>query len=296
VNSWPPPTIEGPYIYARPTGKALGLTLYRPASPIPGPYPAAVLLYGGGWIGGIRRQTRWYGRQLARRGMVCAAIDYRRMFRWAFPSCIHDAKAAVRWLRLNAAQFQIDPNRVFAVGNSAGGHLACLLATTEGHVELEGTENLGESSAIQAAISLYGPQDLRDYLNPPKPLLAALGPLPSWYITRFATRNLGEQGFELASPIRHASNKSSPILFIHGTKDWLTPFRQSERMRDALASHGVDTELVPFQGRNHAFDFFLWKDRARCLEFMLDFLNRTGIVHDQQSQAGAPAGISLIPS
>ena len=93
-------------------------------------FPGVVLIHGGAWLFGTRYQLHWYGSRLARAGYVAASINYRMLPMYPFPYCIHDCKAAVRWLRLHADEYGIDPERIAAFGNSAGGHLAGLLATT----------------------------------------------------------------------------------------------------------------------------------------------------------------------
>lgn len=104
--------------------------------------PGIVLIHGGGWMLGTRYQQSWYCRNFARNGYVVMTIDYRLMPKCAFPDCLHDCKAAVRWLRLNAERYRIDPNHIITFGASAGGHLAALLATTEPGDGLEGGKRI----------------------------------------------------------------------------------------------------------------------------------------------------------
>jgi len=267
--------IDAPRVYSESDDKKLYCNIFRPVNQGPGPFPGVVLVHGGGWFGGMRQQLRWYGRHFAARGYVAMAIDYRRMFRWAFPHCVHDCKAAVRWLRLNADDLRLDADRILALGNSAGGHLSCMLAVTRPEHGLEGTANLGPSSAIQAAVSLYGPQELTYYLAPDWPLKVA-GPIPPWYIRHFVERDHGvvDDPFEAASPITYADEHSPPIMFVHGTRDILSPFEQSVKFHEKLKDLGVPTELVAVEGRNHAFDFIFAKERARCFERICAFLDQ----------------------
>lgn len=265
--------IEPPRVYAAPQGRPLRHTLFRPADDDGALRPAIVLIHGGGWFGGMRQQVRWYGRHFAARGYVAIAIDYRRMFRYPFPYCVYDCKAAVRWLRLNAAEYRIDTNRIAALGNSAGGHLASMLAVTRPEDGLEGGENPGPSSAIQAAVSLYGPQDLRYYLRPDFPL-RAVGPIAPWYIGRFVAghRESGRDPFDAASPPTYVHPGAAPVLFIHGANDRISPFEHSVLFHERLAALGVPTELLQVPNRNHAFDFVYLRDRAAYFERICAFL------------------------
>ena len=95
-----------------------------------GPYPAALIIHGGGWIKGDKMKFRAMGLEMAKRGFVSMAIDYRLAEEALFPANIHDCHAAVRFLRAHAGKYKVDPERIGVVGGSAGAHLAGLLATT----------------------------------------------------------------------------------------------------------------------------------------------------------------------
>lgn len=293
-------TIESPQVYARPQGRSLRCTIFRPEERGTQPIPAIVLIHGGGWFGGMRQQVRWYGRHLAARGYLAMAIDYRRMFRYAFPACVYDCKAAVRWLRLHADRYNLDPDRIGAMGNSAGGHLSCMLAVTRSPDGLDGDENPGPSSAIQAAVSLYGPQDLRYYLRPDYPL-RAVGPIAPWYIRNFVHRDHGsvDDPFAAASPPTYVHNGAAPILFIHGTNDRISPFEHSVALHERLRAVGVDAELVAVPNRNHAFDFVFLRERAAYFEHIMTFLDRhlspSGTSPMKESMPTVEAGAQAAP-
>ena len=132
------------------------------------PRPAIVVIHGGGWIQGDKSsfstpKNRPPGNTIdfARLGFVAATINYRLAGDAPFPAAIHDCKNAVRFLRANADKYEIDPNRIGAWGNSAGGHLALMLAMTESDASLEGDGPYqDQSSRVQAAVSDSGPIDL----------------------------------------------------------------------------------------------------------------------------------------
>ena len=115
---------------ARPTPKeyALRADVYLPRSE--GPHPGALLIHGGGWTTGSKLQMGAHGRRLAKSGFVGVAIDYRLAPRHTFPAQVEDCLKALEWMGRSGVDYGIDTERIAAVGYSAGGQLACLVATT----------------------------------------------------------------------------------------------------------------------------------------------------------------------
>ena len=267
--------IERGIVFAEPDGVRLKLDVYRPRDEGDALRPGMVLIHGGGWIAGTRRQQSWYCREFARNGYVVMSVGYRMMPKYHFPACLHDCKAAVRWMRLHADEYRIDPDRIVAFGASAGGHLAAFLAATEPGDGFEGTENPGPSSAVCAAVILYGAVDLTKYRDPPR---RAFGRgAGRRYIRRFA----GEEGvkkgadpFEYGSPITYAKAGMPAVFLAHGTKDYLVHYEQSEAFHSKLLDLGVPTQLYPVPKRNHGFDFVRWKERRTMFDAMLAFLEK----------------------
>ncbi len=238
--------------------------------------PAVVLIHGGAWLFGTRYQLHWYGKRLARAGYVAASINYRMLPMYPFPYCIHDCKAAVRWLRLHADEYGIDPDRIASFGNSAGGHLAALLATTRPRDGLEGPLNPEASSAVQAAISMYGAVDLTEYRQWRGRGISrrAASRFVAYFVSLSKGRRPGANAWEAASPITYVHPGAAPMLFIHGTRDFLVDVEQSKRFTERLRENGVPAELMSLHDRGHGFDFFdPWKRREVWTD-MLDFLNR----------------------
>ena len=126
-----------------------------------GPYPAALIIHGGGWIKGDKMKFRAMGLEMAKRGFVSMAIDYRLAEEALFPANIHDCHAAVRFLRAHAGKYKVDPERIGVVGGSAGAHLAGLLATTAKVKTLHGKGGHEDfSSEVQAAVVMSGPMEI----------------------------------------------------------------------------------------------------------------------------------------
>lgn len=262
-------------VYSEPDGNRLRLTLYLPRDVDPVPRPGIVLIHGGAWVFGTRHQLAPYGHRLAENGYVAATISYRMMPGHGFPDCLHDAKAAVRWMRSHAREYNIDPERIGVIGNSAGGHLATLLATTRPEDGLEGPQGaagLDVSSAVQACVSLYGVADLSYYRHPEGYIrLAGLTPV---FMRNFVGQSVNsvKDPYDSASPITYAHAGMCPVLFVHGTNDHQVPYAQAVSFCEQLRRLGVPTRLitVPY---GHAFDYFHLDARADVFKEMLVFLD-----------------------
>ncbi len=220
-----------------------------------GPFPAVVCVHGGGWHAGSRKSYMPFLGELAKRGYVGVTISYRFAPKHRFPAQIEDVKSAVRWLRANAKRYRINPDKIGAIGDSAGGHLVDLLAVTGKDDGLEGKGNEEQSSRVQAAVALYGPSDLAfgyecsslqtkmegGYVR--MALSQLLGGTPE----KFAGR------YRAASPVTYASKDDPPILLVHGTKDTLVGIEQSEILERKLKDAGAGAELLRIEGAGHGF-------------------------------------------
>ncbi|MCC6695500.1 MAG: alpha/beta hydrolase [Candidatus Hydrogenedentes bacterium] len=283
-------------VYAHAEGRPLRMTLYIPDPDDRPQRPGMVLIHGGAWLLGTRYQQAWYCRQFARAGFVVMTIDYRLMPSHAFPKCLHDSKAAVRWLRLHAGELRVDPERIVTFGASAGGHLAAFLAVTGPEDGLEGPENPGARSDVLAAISLYGAVDLTCYRDMP-----THGPLND-VTRRFLDEFSGREGFapekhawEAASPITYARREAKPIFFVHGRSDRIVHFEQTERFHRRLQELGVPTGLVALPNRGHGFDYIFTRQRREVFGQMLSFLGTH--VPEREGDESADAGrLGLVPT
>jgi acetyl esterase/lipase len=144
--------------YARPEGQVLKLDV---AMPIANDrrYPAVVVLFGGGWISGSRTGMRERIQYVASNGYVAVAPSYRLAPKHPFPAAVADVRECVRWLRRHADEYSIDPNRIAAVGYSAGGHLACMLGLSS-DADRFGPDDVskdGTSARVQAVGQLLWP-------------------------------------------------------------------------------------------------------------------------------------------
>jgi acetyl esterase/lipase len=262
--------IDKDIVYTVPDGERLELTLYYPDQKVELLRPAVVLIHGGAWRTGSRRQMRWYGDALARHGYVAAAVDYRLMPDYSFPAPLEDVQSAVRWLRLHAREYGVDAERVAALGTSAGGHLAALLATTDPDNDAKGTANMGASSRIEAAIVLYGAVDLVKMRKPP--CMARLIGITMHYLKRFAGPD--RKSLAVASPATHANPDTCPLLLIHGEEDRIVPYENALHFYDQLRGLAVPVRLITVSGGRHAFDRINSRQREAVFEEILAFLRQ----------------------
>ena len=236
--------------------RPLQLDVWVPGSSTPP--PLVIWIHGGAWLFGDRRYLPETLRpnqlfdELIKAGLAVATIDYRHALEAPFPAQLHDAKAAIRYLRTYADVLGVDVSRIGIWGESAGGHLAAMVALTPQRTELEGTVGvLGPSSAVDVVVDWYGVADLAaqqlrsrsaeasELLLPPEALLVG---------------GQGDDAKAAASPITYVTPEAPPFLLIHGTADQVVGYVHSELLKAALGAAGVPVLLVPIEGADHIFD------------------------------------------
>jgi carboxylesterase type B len=213
--------------YARVDGQALHLDLYQPEGVSNA--PLLVWVHGGAWEAGSKSPLP--ATALVERGYAIASLDFRPASAAPFPGQIYDIKAAIRFLRATATRHGYDARRIAILGASSGAHLAAVVATTNGHTELEGTfgEHGNESSAVQALVSYFGASNLTTILAQSTPfgvgvrtpaLKRLLGALPDENPT---LAQLASPVFHVAQAIRHYS--------CCGDQDPQMPINQSHELQ-----------------------------------------------------------------
>lgn len=207
--------------------------------------PALVIIHGGAWRRGSKESKRKSIEGYASKGFVGAALMYRFAPDYTFPAQVEDVKAAIRFLKVNAATYGIDPNRIIVLGTSAGAHLAAMLAVT-GNNDPFATHGLweSESASIFAAILLAGP--LAEFEHPSyrnnQSLAMFLGAKPS-------------DAPELAAaamPITYVDETDSPMFIAHGDADTVVNVQASRVFTSALAKEKVRYEYRELAGAGHA--------------------------------------------
>ena len=251
--------------YANPDDQHLQLNLARPKTG-DGPFPAIVCIHGGGFRAGKRESYDGLIVRLAEQGYVAITVTYRLAPKYQFPAAVHDTKAAVRWVRANAAKYKIDPSRIGTTGGSAGGHLAQFLGVTAGVKEFEGDGgNRAESSAVACVVNVYGPSDFTKSYGKSVDAAEVL-PL-------FLGGNL-EKARKLhlkASPLYWVTPVAAPTLCIHGTLDKYVAHEQAVWLVDKMNAAGAEAELLTLEGAGHGFK---GKDAETADKALMAYFNK----------------------
>jgi acetyl esterase/lipase len=258
--------------YARVMGyRPLRMDLVLPAT-ASSPVPVVVWIHGGAWLFGSRLHgavTEPACRALMDRGIAVALVEYRFSGEARFPACLHDIKAAVRWLRQYGASVGVNGEGIGVWGESAGGHLAAFIAMNGTDERLNGTVGVtGCSSNVAAAVAWYPSTDF-----------LAMGPdgtgwpdptTPEALLIGGPTRER-RQDAAFASPVSHVRPRAAPILLVHGLQDDLIPPQQSALLHEALRAVGATSELEWIEGAEHVF---FGVDPGPIAERSADFLAR----------------------
>jgi len=237
--------------FARHDGNALAGDLYQPKGLDKA--PVVVAIHGGGWQAGNRRGYQYWGPFLARNGYAVFSIDYRLGKAGAFPGAVYDVKAAIQFVRAKAGELGVDPDRIGLMGDSAGGHLAALIALAPDQFasQFRDDANFATPATVKAVVGFYGVYDM----------------LAQWYHDQIARPrdNISEK-FLGASPMqnRRVYFDSSPMsyatidhngprfLLIHGTADDVVdPATQSQPFQGALNQAGFMVRHFVIPGAGH---------------------------------------------
>ncbi len=202
-----------------------------------GPFPAVIVVHGGGFIHGDK-QT-YVGplfEPLSKGGFAWFTINYRLAPQHRFPAAVEDVERAVLWLHAHAGQYRVDRRRIALMGESAGGHL----------VSFVGAKHRPEAR-IAAVVSFYGPHDFADRA-------AQQGKLTDTVKAFLGVEDLSPESMRRlreASPITYVHKNMPPYLLIHGTEDAAVPFNLSVKMCEKMRQAGASCEVFPVEGAPH---------------------------------------------
>jgi acetyl esterase/lipase len=249
--------------YKRTADGPLLLDAYRPADDAR--HPLVVMIHGGGWARGGRFEmglTKWAA-YLAAGGLAVVSIDYRLAPGTTYPDSFRDCLDAVDWAVEHAETLGADPSRVGLWGDSAGGHLVLLLATSQTNPAFAGPRLRGAGGQrLRAAVAFYPPTDL--------PVLHETerrGRTGTRTVRDFVGVDFDDDParWREASPIEHVHAGVPPMLVLQGTRDFLVPDSQARRFAERLAAVGAPHRLEIVDGGVHGFDRVAPGERARTL-------------------------------
>lgn len=244
-------------------------------------FPLVVFVTGGGFFLAPKYNYLQQRIALAEAGFIVASIEYRVIPQGKFPDALVDVKNAIRFLKANAYKFGIDKEKVVVMGESAGGYLAALTATTNNCKEFEVGENLSESSSVQAAIDIYGLSDLTkvgdDFSKAIQEAHASPSSPEAIFINGLSLFDKGGSikdninFVEKANPITYISKSTPPFLLMHGDKDSLVSPSQTEILFEALLENGVDAHRYIVKNANHADKYWY---QPEIINIIIKFLNK----------------------
>ncbi|HWL44417.1 MAG TPA: alpha/beta hydrolase [Ilumatobacter sp.] len=229
--------------------------------------PGVLFLHGGGWAGGHTAKHVRNANRLAAQGLVTATATYRLSHQAPWPAALEDAKCAVRWMRASAPELGLDPDRLVVAGDSAGGHLAAMIALTPGRFEGSGGHP-DHSSAVAGAFCWYPVTDLR---------LPGVADSPLVDLTVHFLGADPQQAVAEASPISWIHPGAPPIHSVVGDADRTTPRAMVADFHARLDAARVPNRLTVVAGADHAFDL-LPEHHARCARLLDDLLVDVGVL------------------
>jgi acetyl esterase/lipase len=267
------------------------LTLDLLVPHVPDRPPLLVYIHGGAWMQGTRLSFHPATEPLRpleiliEGGFAVAAISYRFSGEARFPAQLHDAKAAIRWLRLRGDEVGVDARSIGVWGVSSGAHLAAMLGVTGSRDDLEGDVGLlGASSSVQAVVCWSAPTDFAamDQQAPPNATLRHDdADSPESRLIGGSVQALRREA-ELASPARQVRASPPAFLLVHGTADRLVPSGQSEILAAAIRNAGGQAVLRLLPGVDHVMVDYA-DQRGLVAEIVNFFGQHVGLQRDAKS-------------
>lgn len=269
------PEIKEGLVYRTVNDQAVAMDLYLPEKPVTNPPPVVVMIHGGAWISGSRKEMAPLALELANRGVAVANIDYRLAPKSKWPAQIEDCQEAVLFVRSKAAEYGYSPDKVGAIGGSAGAHLSLLLGSTDfGQFSSGSTARSGPNSRVMAVVNLFGPVDMTQDFEKNVANMVSLQVIGKKYEDAKAEQ-------VAFSPITYISKTSAPVFTVQGKADPLVPFQQAVRLETAMKNAGVPNQLILVDGMGHGVtskdtetDKTIKSALAKALDWLVDTLKR----------------------
>ena len=236
------------------------------------PLPLIVFITGGGFIMAPKNNWIQQRMRLAESGYVVASIEYRHAPLSKFPLPVEDCKLAIRWLRAHADQYNIDVNRVGVLGNSAGGYLSAFMGVLNDNREFDKGDFLDQSSNILCAADIFGISEVMsigdDYPEEERRLHDSPGITEAMWDG--GVKDFPEESRK-ASPLYYVSEKTVPMLFMHGDADKSVSPSQTDKMYQALRAKGIEAERYVVPGAPHGGPYWM---QEPVLKIMVDFFDK----------------------
>src|SRR5690606_19165597 len=276
-----------------PESDSIKLDLYLPENQLFKKNPVVVFIHGGAWAQGDKNHDSIYYMRALRdtlrtRGYAVASINYRLVDKKThLPAPVIDCKDAVRWMHAHAEDYNFDTENIGLWGGSAGAHLSLLIGYTNDDFAIGNQELQAYSSKVNYIVNNFGPTDLNKVLKTkasPFTKLVYKCFLPQLYnirekliiaMTSYDIKTDKKKAIEIAkaySPMEFVTENAVPTLIMHGTKDFVVPFKQSKKLKKALDQNHIENTFVKVKKGDHGFNN-ISKDKldeliAKTVEFI----------------------------
>jgi acetyl esterase/lipase len=239
------------------------LDVFQPKAKSKEKRPGVMVIHGGGWVGGTKEQRVEYAcLKYAARGFVVVNVEYRLAKAAPAPAAVTDVLKAAQWFRRNAGKYNVDPRRIVVTGDSAGGHLALMVAMTPG------SARIGPPAKVAAVVNFYGITDVADQLEGPHMQSYAV----AWVPEQEGRRELAKR----VSPMTYVRKDLPPILSLHGDMDQTVPYEQGADLTRELKNAGADAQLITASGQGHGFPQAILDQQ---FEHIFAFLKEKGVLY-----------------
>ena len=233
-------------VYGHKDGLAMTFDVFRPKEK---PNGAGVLfMVSGGWYSSWNppEQMRPFFEPLTNKGFTVFAVRHGSSPRYSIPDAVSDVRLSVRYIRMNAAKFGVDPNRLGVYGMSAGGHLSLMLGTTADEGVPDDKDAVKHvSDRVQAVVAFVAPTDLTIMVK------EASNRLPAY--SRFPALDLDMPSAKLHSPLMQVTPDDAPTLLLAGAKDDLVPIDHSRKIKEEFIKQKITNKLVEYENAGHGF-------------------------------------------
>lgn len=261
------PEIVRDVVYGHKDGLALTFDVLKPKANANG--AAVIFMVSGGWVSSYIEPQLMAIRfkDVLDKGFTVIAVRHGSSPKYLIPEIVADVRRAIRFIRFNARQWNIDPNRLGVFGGSAGGHLSLVIGTASDNGNPEAKEDfMKESNRVASVVAYFPPVDLR-------PLARGVNAAPTGgTLDRFPALNFEKEKAPDYSPIVHVSPDDPPTLLIHGDKDELVPIRNSQIIYEAFQKNNVKTQFITIEGAGHGFR---GEEAKRAITAMISWFEQT---------------------
>ncbi|PCJ93358.1 MAG: esterase [Flavobacteriaceae bacterium] len=239
---------------------SLKADVYRPKGNKDAVYPAVLLIHGGGWVSGSKENERVMAQQLAANGYVAITIAYRLSREAAYPAAVLDVKSAIRWMRIHAQEYRIDPDKITVLGASAGAQLATLVGVTPDH-KIYTAQKQKVSDKVQAIVNIDG---IVSFIHPD----AKESQIAGLWLGGLQHEN--PKNWKEASPLEYVNMKTPPTLFINSAQERFHAGRDD--MIAVLNQYHIYNEVHSLSESPHSF-WLMHPWFNKTLEYIISFLD-----------------------